>query len=259
MGPLHVIKVGGAVINNPSALTDFLSALAGLPEPALLVHGGGRTVNEWLTRIGHQIVIKDGRRITDDVTLELAVMSYAGLVNKRIVSELQRLGVNCLGLTGADLASIRAVKRQHPTVDYGWVGDIVHVNADAYRNLIEAGVLPVCCAITDDHAGQLLNTNADTIASAIATALSRHYSVSLWYTFEHAGVLRDKGRPDSLLASLNQAQALAMIEAGAIDAGMRPKLDNCFDALRSGVQHVHICAASALAHLPHPTGTTLHL
>ncbi len=257
MDTIHIIKIGGAVVNDKSQLNGLLQDLAEKQLSFILVHGGGRKVNEWLHKIGMQPHMVDGRRVTDAATLELAVMNYAGSLNKGIVAKLQSLGVNALGLTGADLNCIRATKRQHPTVDFGFVGDVTHANGQVFWDLCHAGITPVCCAITHDQEGQLLNTNADTIACEIAIALSGFVAVNLWYAFEIAGVLQDLEDPKSLIPVLSKDTYQRLASQGIINSGMIPKLDNCFHALAGGVLAVTICDVKALEALPHASGTSI--
>ncbi|MEM6697727.1 MAG: acetylglutamate kinase, partial [Bacteroidota bacterium] len=180
----------------------------------------------------------DGRRITDDATLEVVVMVYAGWINKTIVSRLQELNCNALGMTGADLNSIQAHKRIVKAVDYGWAGDIDAVNNEMLQKILTLDITPVFCAITHDKKGQLLNTNADTIAASLAAALSKHYQVSLNYCFDRPGVLLDAENDDSVIQSLNPTTYQAYKAKGIIAGGMLPKLDNAFDSLRQGVKEV---------------------
>ena len=257
--PLHVIKIGGAVINDIGLLKTCLDQLADLEEPFVLVHGGGRKVNQWLEAIGHKIKMVEGRRITDEKTLEIAVMAYAGWINKQIVSGLQARNLNALGLSGADLNIITAAKRIPNPIDYGFVGDITAVNDQALCSLIEQDMVPVCCAITHDDNGQLLNTNADTIASHLAGALARHYETTLWYGFEKAGVLTDISNEHSLIKNINEQLFMELCNTGVIQDGMKPKLTNAFTALKKGVKAVHVFAAEKINHIPHPPGTKITL
>ena len=194
----------------------------------------------------------DGRRITDVDMLDVAVMSYAGLSNKKIVAQLQQLGVNAVGLSGADGNGVEAVKRPVKEIDYGFVGDIVTVNTEMFTSLISQNFVPVLCAITHDKKGQLLNTNADTIASQVAIALSATHKVNLFYCFEHAGVLRDITDPTDIIASLNEIQTETLVRDGVIHQGMVPKLHNGFDALKNGVNEVIISNVSALINSDEP-------
>lgn len=259
MKNLHVIKVGGAVINDPLQLDHLLKGISRLAEPFILVHGGGRKVNEWLRKLDLQVNMVDGRRITDGPTLELAVMNYAGSLNKQIVSTLQRYGNNACGLSGADMDCIRAVKRVHPTIDFGYVGDVVHINHKSFSMLIDHNITPVCCAITHDGKGQLLNTNADTIASEISRALAPFYNVNLWFGFEKVGVLEDVNDESSVVKHLTQESYLKMLADEKIHDGMKPKLHNCISALESGVQTVHICNVEGLLGIPKSAGTKITL
>ncbi len=257
MKNLHVIKVGGAVINDPLQLDHLLKGISGLTEPFILVHGGGRKVNEWLRKLDIQVNMVDGRRITDGPTLELAVMNYAGSLSKQIVATLQRYGKNACGLSGADMDCIRAVKRSHPTIDFGYVGDVVHINHTSFTMLIDHQITPVCCAITHDGKGQLLNTNADTIASEISKALSPFYDVNLWFGFEKVGVLEDVNDETSVVKHLTKERYQKMLANGKIHDGMKPKLQNCMSALEAGVHTVHICNVEGLLQIPKSAGTKI--
>ncbi len=259
MKVLHIIKIGGAVINDQEMLTNCLDDLAALQMPYILVHGGGRDVDLWLEKIGHKIQKHEGRRITDDLTLELAVMSYAGWVNKKIVSGLQARGKNCLGLTGADLDCIRAIKRPSGEIDYGWVGDVKYLKARVFAMLLKEEITPVCCAITHDGKGNLLNTNADTIASLLAAELSSLFATTLWYAFEKPGVLNDVDDPSSLVAQIDQATYQEMVANGKIHSGMQPKLTNAFAALKGGAESVHIFSVTDINQIPEVTGTKITL
>ena len=259
MKPLHIIKIGGAVINDAQKFRECLDGIAQISEPCLIVHGGGRTVDAWLTKINHPIHMHDGRRITDDVTLEIAVMAYAGLTNKQIVSGLQARNVNGIGLTGADADAILATKRKPNPIDFGWVGDIQKVNHSIFEGLIEMQLTPVCCALTHDGQGQLLNTNADTIASAIAGSLSQRYDVQLWFAFDKKGVLMDVNDESSVLSRLTKASYAQLLVAGKIHDGMKPKLTNAFHALDHGVRSVHIFSSHMIGEIPHDQGTKITL
>lgn len=259
MQTIHVIKIGGALINNNPILLSLLKDLAKIKAPFVLVHGGGRQVDEWLEKLGLKPNMVDGRRITDKYTLDLAVMNYAGLLNKRIVAQLQAAGRNALGLTGADMNSITAHQRVHPDIDFGYVGDIDSVDGEVFYSLCQNGITPVCCAITHDMQGQLLNTNADTIACEVAIALAKKSSTQLWYAFEKPGVLRDVEDPNSAIGTLTAELYAEMLENGSIHTGMKPKLHNCFKALESGVDSVNICHANGLRSIPNSSGTQVTL
>jgi len=243
---LHIVKVGGHLVNDADALKDVLSAFATIDAPKILVHGGGRHATALATQLGISPKMIDGRRITDADMLEVAVMSYAGLSNKKIVAQLQQLGVNAVGLSGADGNGVEAVKRPVKEIDYGFVGDIVTVNTEMFTSLISQNFVPVLCAITHDKKGQLLNTNADTIAAQVAIALSAAYTVNLFYCFEHAGVLQDISNSTEIIASLNELQTETLVRNGVIHQGMVPKLHNGFDALKNGVNEVIISNVRAL-------------
>lgn len=244
---LHIVKVGGYLVNDPTALTTVLSAFAALDGAKILVHGGGRHATELAKKLGISPKMIDGRRITDEAMLEVAVMSYAGLSNKKIVAQLQELGVQAVGLSGADGNCIEAVKRPVKEIDFGFVGDIVQVNSTLFSSLHAQGFVPVLCAITHNKQGQLLNTNADTIAAQVAIALSNTYDVSLFYCFEHAGVLRNIETPTDVIETLTHHQMQELIEQQIIHQGMVPKLHNGFEALKNGVQHVIVSNSIALS------------
>jgi acetylglutamate kinase len=243
---LTVIKIGGNVIDSEEALTRFLSDLSTLDRsnsPWILVHGGGKIATDLAKRLGVEAQIVDGRRITDAAMLEIVTMVYGGLLNKRIVAGLQAKGVNALGLTGADGNIIAARKRKHPTTDYGFVGDIDTVNAAQILALVEVGFVPIISPLTHDKLGTMLNTNADTIASAVASALAitDEHAIRLVYCFEKKGVLRNIEDENSAIPILSGADIEHLRALGAIAKGMLPKLDNALAALRSGVETVHIC------------------
>ena len=248
-----VLKIGGNVINNPATLHEALDYFAGLIEPAVLVHGGGRRASQVITAMGHEPVLIDGRRVTDQATLEIVTMVYAGLLNKDIVAQLQARGSNAIGLSGADGNVILARKRPVGAIDYGFAGDVVAVNAALLDALLRLGMQPVLCPITHDHHGQLLNTNADTIATETAVALAQHgHSVSLRYCFELPGVLADISDFSSVIEELNPQRYAALREEGTIAGGMLPKLDNAFRAVHAGAREVVI---GSLAELRQGGGT----
>lgn len=246
MPSLTLIKVGGKIVEEASSLQRLLTDFAAISGHKLLVHGGGRSA----TRIAEQLGIKsrmvDGRRITDAETLRVVTMVYGGLVNKNIVAGLQARGVNALGLTGADMDVIRSVKRPVKDIDYGYVGDVERVDARLLGDLIARGVVPVMAPLTHDGAGNLLNTNADTIASETARALAARFDVTLVYCFEKKGVLRDPDDEDSVIPSLNRRCFEALTADGTIAGGMIPKIENALAAIEAGVKRVIITRADAI-------------
>ncbi|WP_019947153.1 acetylglutamate kinase [Hymenobacter aerophilus] len=239
---LKIYKIGGAILDEPAQLSRFVAALAQVPGPRLLVHGGGRGASQLLAQLGHEPQLVQGRRITDAATLDIVTMFYAGKTNKQLVAGLQAAGVNALGLSGADGNAIRAVRRPVGAINYGFVGDLPAdaVNTGLLELLLRAGLLPVLCAITHDGQGQLLNTNADTIASAVAVALAPRRAVELHFCFEKDGVLADVNDDSSVIERLTAADYAQLKAAGAVAAGMVPKLDNAFAALNAGVASVVI-------------------
>lgn len=242
MKKLHIIKIGGNVIDDAIALESFLSDFSRVDDLKILVHGGGKLATELAEKMNVPQTMVNGRRITDAETLKIATMVYAGLVNKQIVAALQGKKINAIGLSGADGNAIKANKRKVSEVDYGFVGDIVSdsVNVDFISSLLENNITPVFSAITHDGTGQLLNTNADTIASAIAMALSKKYDVQLNYYFEKKGVLKNVEDDNSVIASISKNEYAQLLQQGVISKGMIPKLDNAFEAIKNGVGAVVI-------------------
>jgi len=237
---LTIVKVGGNVINNADALESFLSDFAALEGNKILVHGGGKRATQLAGDLGIEATMINGRRVTDEATIEIVTMVYAGLLNKNVVATLQSKSCNALGLSGADGNSIQAHKRVVVDVDYGFAGDVDGINAKNIATFLEGGMTPVFCAITHDGKGQLLNTNADTIASTIAVGMSNVYDVSLIYTFEKNGVLTSVDDNDSVITEINSEKYAKLKEGGIIADGMLPKMENCFDALGQGVSQVVI-------------------
>lgn len=244
-----VIKIGGNILDDAAALDDFLRQFAKLPGKKVLVHGGGKLATRLAGQLGIEQQLVDGRRITDTETLRIVTMVYAGLVNKQVVATLQSLGCNGVGLSGADGNLVQAHKRQKAGLDYGWVGDVDAVNAAWLGSLLEAGMTVVIAPITHDKKGQLLNTNADTIAQETAKALAGQLSVQLIYSFEKSGVLLDANDESTLIPTLRREQFAQLKTEGKIFAGMIPKLENAFAALDSGVEKVIIGKADNLAAL----------
>lgn len=237
---LKIIKIGGNVINNESKLAKALNNFAAIETPKILVHGGGRKADEFIKKTGIEPKMINGRRVTDEATLEVVTMVYSGLLNTQIVADLQALGCNALGLNGADLNAIQSHKRIVKDVDYGFAGDVDFCNAPMLSKLILLGISPIFCAITHDKNGQLLNTNADTIASTLAVALSDFFEVELMFTFEKAGVLYDADDDNSLIPTITKSDYQQLKKDKIIFDGMIPKIDNAFSALEKGVKLVKI-------------------
>jgi acetylglutamate kinase len=246
--PLYVVKIGGNVIDNPEACSRFLNAFAKLSGVKILVHGGGKVATQIAAKLQIETQMVEGRRITDKPMLDVVTMVYGGLVNKNLVASLQAIGSNAIGLTGADGGIIRSVKRPVKTIDYGFVGDIEEVNDKQVCALLNSNLVPVIAPLTYNNEGSLLNTNADTMASAMAVAMASHYDVNLIYCFEKKGVLSDPDNDDSVISSITPEQYAGYKETGAINKGMIPKLDNAFAALQAGVKKVTICHADELIH-----------
>ena len=235
-----LVKIGGNIIDDANELQQFLSDFSKIEGYKVLVHGGGKSATKMAKSIGLVPQMIDGRRITDAAMLEVVVMIYAGQINKNIVAQLQGHNTNAMGFSGADGNLIQSDKRNHPTIDYGFVGDVKSVNTPLLSTLLESGIVPVFCAITHDKNGQLLNTNADTIASELAIALSEVYDVTLNYCFEKPGVLYDAEDDSSVIDQINPNLYTKLKEEKAIPSGMIPKLDNCFNSLAKGVQKIRI-------------------
>lgn len=244
---ITIVKVGGKIVEDDVSLDVLLNGFTAIGGHKLLVHGGGRTATDVAARLGIETVMVGGRRVTDAAMLRVVTMVYGGLVNKQVVARLQARGVNALGLTGADMDVVRSLRRPVADVDYGFVGDVERVDADRLAMLVRSGVTPVMAPLTHDGRGCLLNTNADTIAGEVARALAPLFDVTLVYCFEHAGVLADPGREDSVIPRIDRATFEALREAGTVGGGMLPKLENCLAAVEAGVARVVITRADALA------------
>jgi len=258
MESLYVIKIGGNIVDNPTLLTACLAAFATIEGHAILVHGGGKLATSLAKDMGIEQTMIEGRRVTDSDTLKIVTMVYAGNINKNIVAQLQSIGVNAIGLTGADGNLIQAHKRMDKSIDYGFVGDIDSINQNLLQSIITNGMKLVVAPITHDGHGQLLNTNADTIAQAIAVAMANQYKVHLIYGFEQEGVLFDIQDPSSVVANLDQAIYATLKKDKRIFEGMLPKIDNAFSALDGGVASVIIGKAEKMNALINGTaGTTI--
>ena len=244
---LTIVKVGGAVVEDELQLSQLLKDFSAIEGRKVLVHGGGRKATKMAERLGIETKMVEGRRITDADMLEVVTMVYGGLVNKNLVAKLQANGVNALGLTGADANAIHSHKRPLKNgVDYGFVGDVDHANGEMLGRLIEAGITPVMAPLTHDGEGHILNTNADTIASETAKALANLYDVTLIFSFEKKGVLRNPDDDDSVIATINHADFERYKADGTISGGMLPKIENALNAVDAGVSKVIITLATAI-------------
>lgn len=237
---LKIIKIGGNIIDDEMALNSFLSQFAKIETPKILVHGGGKLATQLAKTLHIEVQMVDGRRITDAATLDVITMVYAGKINKNIVAKLQSFKCNAVGFSGADGNTIVSQKRPVKTIDYGFVGDILRVNTKAVEALLEYDITPVFCAITHDEKGQLLNTNADTIASELAIGFANLFTTELYYCFEKNGVLLDVNDEKSVIEHINTKTYEKLIDEGVISEGMLPKLDNCFHAIHKNVSKVCI-------------------
>ena len=246
MEKLTIVKVGGKIVEEPDSLGKLLRDFSRIKGQKILVHGGGRSATKLAERLGIESKMVDGRRITDAQTLEVVTMVYGGLVNKNIVAGLQALGINALGLTGADMNVILSDKRPVKTVDYGYVGDVKKVNIGLLASLIAQGIVPVLAPLTHDGKGSMLNTNADTIAGETAKALSGTFDVTLIYCFEKRGVLMDENDDNSVIPRINKRDFEKLVSGGIVQGGMIPKLENAFASVESGVAEVIIMNANDL-------------
>jgi acetylglutamate kinase len=244
MNQLTIIKVGGKIVEDPTSLAQLLKDFSRIAGYKLLVHGGGRSATQLAEQLGVESKLVEGRRITDEATLKIVTMVYAGLVNKNIVAQLQALHLDAVGLTGADMNLILSHKRPVQTIDYGYVGDVKEVNAPVLVELLNQNYVPVLSPLTHDGQGNLLNTNADTIAAETAKVLADSFKVRLIYCFEKKGVLRDEADEESVIPVITREEYLQYKEEGVISGGMIPKLDNAFEALAVGVKEVIITRAA---------------
>jgi acetylglutamate kinase len=246
MEQLTIVKVGGKIVEEDESLKQLLRDFSTIAGHKLLVHGGGRSASRLAERLGIDNKMVDGRRVTDAETLKIVTMVYGGLVNKNIVAGLQSLGLNALGLTGADLNMVLSDKRPVGSIDYGFVGDVKQVNVDLISGLIRKDVLPVLAPLTHDGKGNILNTNADTMASEAAKAFTQYFDVRLIYCFEKKGVLFDENDEDSIIPVIDQILFEQYVSQGIINKGMIPKLENALYAIHSGVKQVIISHASEI-------------
>ena len=244
---ITIVKVGGAVVEDEQQLSQLLKDFAAIEGRKVLVHGGGRRATKVAAALGIESHMVNGRRITDSDMLEVVTMVYGGLVNKNLVARLQAQGVNALGLTGADMDVIRSHRRPlKDGIDYGFVGDVDQANGTMLSTLIEAGITPVMAPLTHDSKGQMLNTNADTIASETAKALATQYDVTLIYSFEKKGVLKNPDDDDSVIETITHEDFERYKADGTIGGGMIPKIENALAAVDAGVSRVIITLASAI-------------
>ena len=253
---ISIIKIGGNVIDDESALQSFLRDFASLPNPKILIHGGGKLASRLSDKLGIETKMIDGRRVTDDQTIDIVTMVYAGLVNKRIVASLGALSCPALGLCGADGNVIPSHLRSKEPIDFGWVGDIrpEEINTDFIASLFQQGITPVFCAITCDQQGHLLNTNADSVATGIALACSKLGHTSLIFCMEKNGVLQDINDPDSVIPHIDQEKFTYLLTRKVIYSGMLPKIENALKAIDGGVGEVIIKNANNLLQ---STGTVI--
>ena len=253
---IRVVKIGGNVIDDAAALSAFLDRFAQLPSPKILVHGGGKLATRLCEQLGIETKMIDGRRITDRETLDVVTMVYAGLVNKQIVAALQARGCMAVGLSGADGNLIPAHRRPAEPIDYGFVGDVEQqgVNVSFLKSLLEQGITPVVCPLTHDQQGSMLNTNADSVASAVAVGASQADETQLVFCFEKTGVLLDVNDSNTLIEHIDRSAYQRLLDEGVISKGMLPKIAACFKAIESGVASVVIKHADNLLN---DTGTTI--
>ncbi len=243
---ITVIKVGGKIVEEPEALAALLDRFAAIKGAKVLIHGGGRSATKIAERLGIESKMVNGRRITDEAMLQIVTMVYGGLVNKNIVAGLQARGINALGLTGADCNIIKAHKRPVGEVDFGFVGDVDYADGKMLSCLIEQGIVPIIAPLTHDGKGNLLNTNADTMAAETAKGLAQYYDVTLTYCFEFPGVMRNPEDENSLIEKIDKNIYKELLANGIVSGGMIPKIDNAFSSIDNGVTQVIITKADAI-------------
>lgn len=254
MKELTIIKIGGNIIDNDKDLKKFLTHFSLVKSPKILIHGGGKLATQLASKLGIETKMVEGRRITDAETLKVATMVYAGWINKNITAQLNSKGQNAIGLCGADTFLIPSAKRKKGKVDYGFVGDVIidKINTKTLGLLLNQGITPIVAPITSDAKGQLLNTNADTIASSLAIALAKQYKVKLVYCFEKEGVLHN----EKVIKTMNPVSYKELKDKQVITDGMIPKLDNAFNAIQNGVRSVIIGHAGKLKQITQSNGGT---
>lgn len=262
-----VVKVGGAVVEDPEQLAQLLDNFSAIEGKKVLVHGGGRRATKIAAQLGIESHMVGGRRITDEQMLSVVTMVYGGLVNKNLVARLQAKGVNALGLTGADMDVIRSHKRPLKSVkmddgttqmvDFGYVGDVDYADGARFASLLDSGITPVVAPLTHDGEGNMLNTNADTMASTVAKALAERYDVTLIFSFEKKGVLSNPDDDDSVIPVITRALYNKYVADGTISGGMMPKIENALEAVESGVKRVIITLAAAIS--DDTQGTTIQI
>ena len=244
---LTIVKVGGAVVEDEAQLTQLLKDFCAIEGAKILVHGGGRRATKIAERLGIETKMVDGRRITDAQMLEVVTMVYGGLVNKHVVASLQALGADAIGLTGADGDVIRSVKRPLKNgIDYGFVGDVKKVDGAKIAHFIKKGLIPVIAPLTHDGQGNILNTNADTMASETAKSLAELYDVTLIFSFEKKGVLSCPDDDESVIPVITREDFERYKADGTISGGMLPKIENALAAVEAGVSQVIITLATAI-------------
>ncbi len=255
MKTILVIKIGGNVIDDENALSAFIKDFSSIQQPKILIHGGGKLATQLSKQLNIETKQIDGRRITDEKTLDVVTMVYAGLINKKIVAKLQSNNCNALGLTGVDANLIVAHKRIHPTIDFGFVGDIDNINPEIILELLTKNITPIIAPLSHDTKGNLLNTNADTIASSIAIELSKSFKVTFIYCFEKNGLLNNVEDNNSIIRHVNIDEIEQLKEKQIVTDGMLPKIDNISCALKNGVEKVILCNAQNVAQIINENAT----
>ena len=245
--PLTIVKVGGAVVEDEAQLRQLLTDFIAIEGAKILVHGGGRSATTIAGKLGIETKMVEGRRITDAEMLEVVTMVYGGLVNKHIVASLQAMGADAIGLTGADANVIQAHRRPLKNgIDYGFVGDVDKVESSKIAHFIDKNIVPVIAPLTHDGQGNMLNTNADTMASEMAKAMADHYDVTLLFAFEKPGVLANPDDDTSVISSITRDDFVRLKADGTISGGMLPKIENALQAIDAGVRRVVITSAKAI-------------
>jgi len=260
---IHILKIGEKVIDNRERRLQFISDLSQIKEPYVLVHGGGSVANNMLEKLGIEPIMINGRRITDSETLKIVTMVYAGLINKQLVADFKIFNMNAIGLSGADANLLPAIKRSVKDIDYGFAGDIIEneINTDFLLDILNKGYIPVIATISADANGQLLNINADTVASALAVAFAKNNETALYYCFEKKGVLSNSDDNNSVISNINKESYQNLINSNILHGGMIPKLENAFKTLEKGVNKVIIGNSDDIIHFfnKNNAGTTIQL
>lgn len=243
METIKIYKIGSGLLDDSEKLAEFLHQFSKIKEKKLIVHGGGKYASKLNSIFGNEVIFHEGRRVTDEKTIEVVTMVYAGKINKSIVASLQKNNCNSIGISGIDGNLLKVKKRNPFPIDFGYVGDIEEVNTTFLNALIQNELVPVVCSIAGSN-GELLNINADTIAKEISVAVSKLYTTELYYIMDKDGVLQDSNNDSSVIQEIKSSELSKLIDSKVISEGMIPKLKNAFDAKQEGINKVVITSAT---------------